>query len=177
MSATHRAQARVRELVEANQAMTLTVPDGCSGGSTVEYQDASGTTQTVVVPEGLSASDTFVVHAPVPAWVEEVLDALTHDIFSKVVNDFVAKECQLFMVIGDGHTLAQTEVHQKYKRLYESRIESHLKRHGLTQEKFMQALLTLPDTCSERALVTSLLMVEDFEAFSRMMQQRALEHE
>ena len=64
-------------------------------------------------------------------------------------------------------------------RLYESRIESHLRRHGVPQEQFMASLLEAEASTAHasKSLIASLLLVEDFEAFSKMMMQRALEQE
>ena len=62
----------------------------------------------------------------------------------------------------------------------ESRIESYLKRHGVSSDDFFAALLAAEQaTCatlaSRKSLAASLLLVEDFEAFAKICQQRALE--
>ena len=87
------------------------------------------------------------------------------------------------------------------RRIYESRVEAHLRKHGVSQQEFMTALVEqdadaaclaamsegtgVHDGAEPRApmvappptLIASLLLVEDFEAFAQMMQQRALEQE
>lgn len=88
------------------------------------------------------------------------------------------------------------------RRIYESRVEAHLRKHGVSQQEFMAALVEqeadaaclaamsegsgVHGGAEPRApmavappptLVASLLLVEDFEAFAQMMQQRALEQE
>ena len=87
------------------------------------------------------------------------------------------------------------------RRIYESRVEAHLRKHGVSQQEFMTALVEqdadaaclaatsegtgVHDGVEPRApmvappptLIASLLLVEDFEAFAQMMQQRALEQE
>ena len=57
--------------------------------------------------------------------------------------------------------------------MYESRIESYLKRHGVSQEQFMAELVATDG--DRNALINSLVVVQDFEAFAKMMLQRALE--
>lgn len=144
-----------------------------------------------------------------PEWFKVVLDALVADRFVDFLDSFCERECSKFL--GDtsqGYSLEQTEVHTQYKRLYESRIESHLRKHGVSHDEFMQALLADEATVAAAAaaddealavarqeaaaagielraaqsdapptLIASLLLVEDFEAFAKMMLQRALERE
>ena len=77
-----------------------------------------------------------------PTWLHDILDALTADGFTKVVDAFLVSECAKFLTPGaHGHTLEQTLVHQRYVRIYESRIEAHLKRHGITSDDFFTALV------------------------------------
>lgn len=112
-----------------------------------------------------------------PTWLHDILDALTADGFTKVVDAFLVSECAKFLTPGaHGHTLEQTLVHQRYVRIYESRIEAHLKRHGITSDDFFTALVDAeqrnPGTTS---LASSLLLVNDFPSFATMMLQKALE--
>lgn len=100
-----------------------------------------------------------------------------------MLRAFCDRECPKFLTPGeDGYTLEQTAVHQQYQRLYESRIEAYLRKHGKSTDEFMQALLeaealTAHTTQAGSALINSLLLVQDFEAFVQMMMQRALEQE
>ena len=140
-------------------------------------------------------------------WFPAILDALVADKFVDFMNAFCDRECPKFTTAGAGsYTLDQTAVHEQYTRIYESRIEAHLRKHGVSQREFMTALLeeeaksgavpqdpALEAAKSEAAaigvelrapmavvpptLIASLLHVENFEAFATMMQQRALEQE
>ena len=60
---------------------------------------------------------------------------------------------------------------------YGGGLQAHLRRHDVSQETFMESLLQaeMSTARNSRSLVTSLLMVQDFEAFAQMMAQRALE--
>ena len=66
----------------------------------------------------------------------------------------------------------------------ESRIESHLRKHGVSSDDFLRALLEAEDEQSRSgtagaarrtSLASSLLVVQSFEAFFARCQQRALE--
>ena len=51
-------------------------------------------------------------------------------------------EVSIYLAPGqEGHTLEQSSVHAQYVRFYESRIESYLRKHGVTSAEFMEALL------------------------------------
>jgi len=124
------------------------------------------------VPEG----ETFLVEleASRPAWLDEILDALVEDRFVSILDTFITSKCAPFLSPGsEGFTLEQTSIHQSYQRVYESRIESYLKRHGVSQEQFMAELVATDG--DRNALINSLVVVQDFEAFAKMMLQRALE--
>jgi len=157
--------------------VAVTVPAGVGAGESVAFESPDGQQLTAVVPDGLAEGETFNVSV-MPAWLEEVLEALTHHMFVRILDSFIEKNCEQFVLAGGNNgsfTLEQTAVHQQYQRLFESRIESYLKRHGLSHEEFLQAALV---TSTERnALINSLVVVQDFEQFATMMQQRALEKE
>ena len=163
--------------------MDVTVPPGCASGSVVEFVDASGRALSAVVPDGLVEGDTFRVDLPVADYVDEILDALTEDKFASLLNAYVERECHKFLHGGAGEfSLEQTQVHDNYVRLYESRIESHLKRHGgVSSDAFLADLLAAEASAAgvkrvaRQSLASSLLLVQDFEAFAKMCQQRALE--
>ena len=54
-----------------------------------------------------------------PRFLEDILNALTHDGFIKFLDAFIARECHKFLRGGAGeHTLEQTEAHAGYVRLY-----------------------------------------------------------
>ena len=112
-----------------------------------------------------------------PTWLGEILDGLTADGFAMVMDAFLNKECAKFLLPGtQGHTLEQTQVHERYVRLYESRIEAYLKRHGVSGDEFLAALVAAEGRSGGAAsLASSLLLVNDFPAFATMMLQRALE--
>ena len=46
------------------QAMSVTVPEGLSGGSSVSIETPQGTIATVTIPEGLNGGDIFVAQVP-----------------------------------------------------------------------------------------------------------------
>ena len=75
--------------------------------------------------------------------MEQILEALTADNFAALLEKFIARECPKFLKMGVGgeFTLEQSEAHSNYVRFYESRIESYLRRHGLSSESFLAALL------------------------------------
>ena len=163
--------------------MDVLVPPGCGGGSEVQFVDAAGVNRSAVVPEGLVEGDTFHVEledpCTPPPWLEQILEALTQEKFLAVLNMFLDRECAKFLAAGeaDGHTLEQTDVHTSYCRLYESRIEAHLKRFEVSGDEFLAALLQaeVAQPSGESSLSASLLLVQDFRSFASMMKQRALE--
>lgn len=114
-----------------------------------------------------------------PAWLVALLDKLVQDDFSAVVSRFVERECRVFLVAADGctqHTLEQSDVHRRYQRLFESRIESHLRAHKISHNRFIDALGAAHDEgVADSSLLRLLQMVEDFESFAAMMLQRAFE--
>jgi hypothetical protein len=166
-------------------SMEIFVPVGCAGGSVVEFTDSTGTVRSAVVPEGLVEGDIFHVQLPParepPEWLDAILDAITADNFVAILTRWLDDNCSAFLTPGiEGHTLEQTEVHQKYCRLYESRIESYLKRHKISSDEFLAALLAAEEECDDKheqrlSLSACLLLVNDFEAFAKMCKQRALE--
>jgi hypothetical protein len=158
-------------------------PDGVGEGGLVAVQTADGTTIEVAVPAGVSPGEAFTIeYTPTSSapWLEEILEALVAENFVRVLDGWCERECGMFLTPGEeGHTLEQTATHASYVRLYESRIESHLRRHGIPQDQFMASLLQAEASASNasKSLIASLLLVEDFEAFSKMMTQRALERD
>ena len=158
--------------------MDVTVPPGCGAGSSVTFVDAAGCELTTTVPDGLVEGDIFRVAAPIPDWIEEILESLTQDKFSFVLDKYVERECHKFTMGGAGsYTLEQSESHTNYVRLYESRIESHLKKQNATHEQFLSALLAAESAVptGKRSLCQSLLEVQSFEHYAKLCQQRALE--
>ena len=65
----------------------------------------------------------------------------------------------------------------------ESRIEAHLKRAGVNSDDFLASLLAAEAAsgsarvrnAARQSLAASLMVVQDFEAFAKLCQQRALE--
>ena len=153
------------------------VPEGVAAGDSVSFETPDGVSLTVVVPEGTQIGESFIVKVA-PAWLDDILEALTQDRFVQILDGFIDANCESFMLAGggsEGFTLEHTAVHQKYQRFFESRIESYLKRHDLGQDAFMDALLS--SSGERNALLDSLVVVQDFERFAKMMQQRALQKE
>jgi len=140
-------------------------------------------------------------------WLQGILDALLAENFVSFLSTFCDRECSKFLRPGDestGFTLEQTEVHAQYQRLYESRIETFLRTASVDQATFMQSLLADEATQAQdsleyetaqaqaadagitlkvsspppvQSLIESLVAVQDFEGFAKMMLQRALEKE
>ena len=155
--------------------VSVLVPEGVAAGDSVTFRTPDGLSLTAVVPEGVVEGETFIVRGA-PAWLDEILQALTLDRFVQILDGFIESNCDTFMLAGGGSgafTLEQTSIHQKYQRFFESRIEGYLKKHGLGQDAFMDALLV--SSRERNALLDSLLVVQDFARFAQMMQQRALE--
>ena len=91
------------------------------------------------------------------------------------VDRFTTDNCKAFPG-GEEHTLQQTEIHNKYKRLFESRIEAYLKKEGCSFQDFLdlsQSLLKESDEYS--TFLDSLAIVDDFQAFAEMMRVKHLE--
>ena len=65
------------------------------------------------------------------------------------------------------------------RRCPESRVESYLRQHGVSHEEFLAALRAADASGSSerRSLTSSLIEVQNFEAFAKLCQQRALEKE
>ena len=155
--------------------VSVLVPEGVAAGDSVTFQTPGGLSLTAVVPEGVVEGETFIVRVA-PAWLDEILQSLTLDRFVQILDGFIESNCDSFMLAGGGSgafTLEQTYIHQKYQRFFESRIEGYLKKHGLGQDAFMDALLV--SSGERNALLDSLLVVQDFARFAQMMQQRAME--
>ena len=75
-------------------------------------------------------------------WLQGVLDALVADNYVQFLDAFCDRECPKFLrPAEDSFTLDQTVVHQQYQRLYESRIEAHLRKANVDQATFMEALV------------------------------------
>ena len=159
--------------------MDVVVPPGCAAGSEVSFVGANGESLTAIVPDTVGPGETFHVEveaAAAPVWLDALLDALVADKFIAVLESFVTMHCHSFLLCGDGgFSLVHSDVHEKYKRFYESRMEAYLRREGVSHEELMGALLQCEVATGKHALVTSLCAVSDFEAFAKMMQQRAAE--
>jgi hypothetical protein len=154
----------------------VVVPSGIDAGMPVEFYAPDGQLLTATVPDGMCEGDTFVVNIPpAPPWLDELLSALTHANFERVLSGFVDTNCDKFTFAGaqgGAYTLEHTDIHNKYQRFYESRIETYLKRIHVTQDELCAALVAAR---RKDSLIDSLPSVQDFEGFCRMMQQRALE--
>ncbi|KAK3264774.1 hypothetical protein CYMTET_26499 [Cymbomonas tetramitiformis] len=104
-------------------------------------------------------------------WLPDLLDRLTDDKFLDFLADFTEKNCEVF----DGAEelkLEYTDLHNQYKRLFESRVESFLKKKGCTVELFVSsAKEKMQDDPSCRDFFEYLLAVDDFEQFCVMMKK------
>ena len=167
--------------------LDVVCPEGVGEGDalTVEHE---GCTYEVVVPCGICAGAAFQVDVverqprALPPWWQMLLETLLEDHFDETTEAWCDRECRKFIRCGEqqGFTLEQSACHQQYCRFYETRIESYLRRipgsERLSSDEFLRILLQLEaagvDDAS-RDLVHLLLLVQDFEAFALMMQERA----
>mmetsp|Transcript_4934 Transcript_4934/g.5781 ORF Transcript_4934/g.5781 Transcript_4934/m.5781 type:complete len:117 (+) Transcript_4934:174-524(+) len=102
-------------------------------------------------------------------WLPQLLDKLTEDKFLQFLDDFTYKHCDDFHD-GEEQSLEHTEIHQQYKRMFESRIEAYLKNQNCTIDTFMSVCKErLASDESYRTFFDALLQVEDYEAFRKMM--------
>mmetsp|Transcript_3752 Transcript_3752/g.13302 ORF Transcript_3752/g.13302 Transcript_3752/m.13302 type:complete len:146 (+) Transcript_3752:50-487(+) len=114
------------------------------------------------------------------ALVNKVLDSLD-DKFAVVVNGFCEANLAPFMNVSSDegeHTLAQTDIFDKYKRLFESRVEARLREEGVSSEEFVRALSERASGAGAAALdagmfVEALAALDDFQTFAAMMKARA----
>lgn len=75
--------------------------------------------------------------AATPSWLDEIVDKLSSEDVASVVDAFVEKKLDAFLSASPAQ---QAEVHRLYARLYDSRIESYLKTHGIRLEEFYRAV-------------------------------------
>mmetsp|Transcript_3297 Transcript_3297/g.6494 ORF Transcript_3297/g.6494 Transcript_3297/m.6494 type:complete len:185 (-) Transcript_3297:59-613(-) len=124
------------------------------GGST-------GSTSAAVAAAGVDVSVTD----------EEMLslvERLTDEGFLSFVDEFVEENAHYF-VEGEEHRHYYNEIHQKYQRFFEARVEAWLRERGQSPEAFAWAVLQggiASDVAEE------LLAVSNYEAFVVMMRSR-----
>jgi hypothetical protein len=113
-------------------------------------------------------------------WLEEIVDSLTQSGFEQVLDGFVSQHAAAFLSGGEA-TSEQTQLHEQYVRMYDSRIDAYLKKHNLTRVEFEAALRSADAAAGEitrredRSFASSLAKVHDFANFRSMMLQRAIE--
>mmetsp|Transcript_79311 Transcript_79311/g.208295 ORF Transcript_79311/g.208295 Transcript_79311/m.208295 type:complete len:132 (-) Transcript_79311:8-403(-) len=101
----------------------------------------------------------------------DLVERMTEDRFLDFIDGFVEENAQYFepdAAGGEGHKLFHTEIHQKYQRLFESRVEAWLQQHGYGVEAFMAAV-HWDDSGLAGDIAEQLLAVSSFESFSAMM--------
>mmetsp|Transcript_40631 Transcript_40631/g.91653 ORF Transcript_40631/g.91653 Transcript_40631/m.91653 type:complete len:137 (+) Transcript_40631:82-492(+) len=101
-----------------------------------------------------------------------LVQRMTDDRFLSFIEDFVEENSQYFehaAAFGEGHKLFQTEVHQQYQRLFESRVEAWLRERGCGYESFIAAIAGGGSEGLAADVVQELLAVADFEQFVSMM--------
>jgi hypothetical protein len=81
--------------------VSVLVPEGVAAGDTVTFRTPEGLSLTAVVPEGVVEGETFIVRVA-PAWLDEILQALTLDRFVQILDGFIESNCDTFMLAGGG---------------------------------------------------------------------------
>ena len=165
----------------------VVVPDGVAEGEALSVL-FERTSYEVTVPSGLAPGGTFQVEiASVqepPWWLEVLLESLVEDQLDQTTEIWCNRECRKFLPSSDGlYTLEQSACHREYVQFFERQIESYLAKipGKPSSNEFLTALLEVVSSaaphCKPNAteLVRMLLLVQDFESFAAMMEQRALE--
>mmetsp|Transcript_21944 Transcript_21944/g.30502 ORF Transcript_21944/g.30502 Transcript_21944/m.30502 type:complete len:129 (+) Transcript_21944:65-451(+) len=101
-------------------------------------------------------------------WLSELLTALTEEKFLDFIDSFTEKNCVTFDV-GE-QRIEHTDIHKQYKRLFESRMESYLRKQSCSMEAFVQLLqerVKQDESCGE--FLNILLAVDDYVFFCNMM--------
>eukprot|EP00927_Polykrikos_kofoidii_P052344 TRINITY_DN46129_c0_g1_i1.p1 TRINITY_DN46129_c0_g1~~TRINITY_DN46129_c0_g1_i1.p1 ORF type:complete len:199 (+),score=37.17 TRINITY_DN46129_c0_g1_i1:79-597(+) len=99
----------------------------------------------------------------------DLVDRITDEGFLSFVNDFVEENAHYF-VDGEEHRHYYHEIHSKYKRFFESRVESWLRVVGTSVEAFAVAASQRDGLASD--VSQELLAVSDYVAFVEMMRNR-----
>jgi hypothetical protein len=96
--------------------------------------------------------------------------------FTKTFESFVKEECDIIDLASEEYKLEYTEVYEKYKLLFEDKLEVFIERQGCTSMDFYKALKAQTDNDPEssHALFGQILVaVVDFDIFMVMMREMA----
>mmetsp|Transcript_72338 Transcript_72338/g.127509 ORF Transcript_72338/g.127509 Transcript_72338/m.127509 type:complete len:135 (-) Transcript_72338:446-850(-) len=106
---------------------------------------------------------------------DELVAQLTDDKFLDFVGRFTTDHCVSFYGKSE-YSLEHTELHEKYKRLYESRMEALLKKRGWSFDQFIihSEELLQKDPEVHGALLDYIMAIDDFTCFAKMMHQKHL---
>jgi hypothetical protein len=100
-----------------------------------------------------------------------LVDRITEERFMDFVDDFAEENAQYFGPGPSGeHRLLDTEIHEKYKRLFESRAEAWLRERGHSCEALLVAAASSEGLAQD--IAEQLLAVSDFSTFASMMRAR-----
>lgn len=137
--------------------MASTVPGAISGQSGALMADPGPLSATGSAPPGLSDEE-----------LVSLVDRITEEGFLNFVDGFVEENAHYF-VEGEEHRHYYNEVHQKYQRFFEARVEAWLRERGQSPEAFAWAVLQggIANDVAEE-----LLAVSDYEVFVAMMRSR-----
>mmetsp|Transcript_62931 Transcript_62931/g.177494 ORF Transcript_62931/g.177494 Transcript_62931/m.177494 type:complete len:131 (+) Transcript_62931:63-455(+) len=101
-----------------------------------------------------------------------LVDRITEERFLGFVEGFVAENAQYFdddaATSGEDHKLFQTEIHGRYQRLFESRVEAWLAERGCTLDSFLAAVARGGNGLAAD-IAEELFAVADFGHFVAMM--------
>merc|ERR1712232_187465 len=97
-----------------------------------------------------------------------LVDRITDDGFLAYIEVFVEENAQYF-VNDDEHRHYYHDIHRKYKRFFESRVEAWLREKGASSAGFLEAVERggLAEDVAEE-----LLAVADYQAFVVMMKRQ-----
>lgn len=98
------------------------------------------------------------------------------DEFTKTFENFIKDECGIIDLTSDEYKLEYTEIYEKYKILFEDKLESFIESQGCTSLDFYKALKETTDNDSESAHAVFgqiLVAVVDFDIFMVMMREMA----
>jgi hypothetical protein len=96
--------------------------------------------------------------------------------FTKTFENFVKAECDVIDLQSEEYKLAYTEVYEKYKILFEEKLEAFIANQGCSSLDFYRALKEASDNDPESAHTVFgqiLVAVVDFDIFMVMMREMA----
>jgi hypothetical protein len=96
--------------------------------------------------------------------------------FTKTFENFVKAECDVIDLQSEEYKLAYTEVYEKYKILFEDKLEAFIASQGCSSLDFYKALKEASDNDPESAHTVFgqiLVAVVDFDIFMVMMREMA----